>query len=226
MQSGRETRKEVLYMMFYHEIFLSIQGESSDAGHPCIFVRMYGCPIGCSYCDQPQEKSDRKRIGVDTMLSKIYALRCKNVCFTGGEPMIYAQELIPVFIELTDRGYTVSVETSGCVELEPYPVRRSFRYVMDIKCPSSEVSEKNIYRNLAYLQPHDEVKFVVADEKDYIFARNVLKRYNTSAQILFSPMFDTDGKAVIGQELVNWILRDKLFNARIQIQLHKILSVR
>lgn len=211
-------------MLFYDEIFASIQGESSDSGLPCIFIRLYGCPVGCSYCDQPQTPEQKKKISVGNIINKMSKFRgIKNVCITGGEPLIHS-EVIPLTQELLYLGYKVSIETSGCVPIVEVGYRRSFKYVMDIKCPSSGVSEKNIFENLLKLQANDEVKFVVADREDYEYMKKVLKRYPTSASILVSPMFDENQKAVIGSELVDWILEDKL-NVRVQIQLHKILGV-
>lgn len=212
-------------MIYYDEIFCSIQGESSDSGLPCIFVRLYGCPIGCSYCDQPQTPDQRKRVSVENIINKVLKFKgVKYVCITGGEPLIY-KEVIPLTWELLHMGYKVSIETSGCVPIEDLGYRRSFKYVMDIKCPSSGVSEKNIFDNLLHLQTNDEVKFVIANREDYDYMKKVLKKYPTQASILVSPMFDENQKAVIGSELVEWIIEDRL-NVRVQIQLHKIIGVK
>lgn len=212
-------------MIYYQEIFTSIQGESSDSGLPCVFVRLYGCPVGCSYCDQPQTPDQRKRISVENIINKILKFKgVKYVCITGGEPLIY-QEVLPLTWELLNMGYKVSIETSGCVTIKDLGYRRSFKYVMDIKCPSSGVSDKNIFENLLRLQSNDEVKFVIANREDYEYMKSVLKKHPTLASILVSPMFDKDMKAVIGNELVDWILEDRL-NVRVQIQLHKVIGVR
>ena len=211
-------------MIYYDEIFASIQGESSDSGLPCIFVRLYGCPVGCVFCDQPQTPDQRKKISVENLVTKVKKFKgIKYVCITGGEPLIY-DECIPFVWELMRNGYKVSIETSGCVPIPNLGYRRSFKYVMDIKCPCSGVSEKNIYENMLLLQNNDEVKFVIKDREDYDFMKKVLRTYPTSASILVSPMFDENKKAVIGKDLVSWILEDRL-NCRVQIQLHKILEV-
>ena len=211
-------------MLFYQEIFESIQGESSDSGLPCIFIRLYGCPVGCSYCDQPQKADQKKRISVENIVNKVLKFKgVKNICITGGEPLIY-KEVLPLTWELLNMGYKVSIETSGCVPIEHYEYQRSYKYVMDIKCPSSGVSHKNVYENLLHLHFKDEVKYVIANREDYEFMKTVLKKYPTSASILVSHMFDKNQKAVIGKELVEWILEDRL-NVRVQIQLHKILGV-
>lgn len=210
-------------MLYLDEIFASIQGESTDAGLPCIFVRLFGCNVHCAYCDQPQKKM--KRVSVENLIQMIKKLRIKYVCITGGEPLLQ-DDIYPVIYELVSDDYKVSIETNGCVPIEPYYYNRSFKFIMDVKCPSSGVSHKNILTNLANLLPQDEVKFVIADEDDYKFAKRILRSYPTSAKILFSPLFDNEGKPVIGQELVDWMIRDSLFYARVQIQMHKIIGVK
>ena len=139
--------KEAVIMLFYDEIFCSIQGESSDSGLPCIFIRLFGCPVGCSYCDQPQSISQKKRISVENIVNKVLKFKgVKNICITGGEPLIY-KEVLPLTWELMNMGYKVSIETSGCVPIQDLGYRRSYKYVMDIKCPSSGVAHKNIFEN-------------------------------------------------------------------------------
>lgn len=212
-------------MLFYQEIFKSIQGESRDSGLPCTFIRLYGCPIGCSYCDQPQCKEDKKRISVDSIINKVKQLGAEYVCITGGEPLIQ-EEVYVVIYELLSMGYKVSVETSGCVPIESVGYKRSYRYVMDIKCPSSGVSHKNIYDNLISLQDNDEVKYVISNREDYEFMKRVMKKYPTSASVLVSPMFEKDNTICKDcKDLVNWILKDGL-NVRCQVQLHKILNTK
>ena len=212
-------------MIYSDEIFCSIQGESSDSGLPCIFIRLFGCPVGCSYCDQPQKPDQKKRVSIENIINKVLKFKgVKYVCITGGEPLIY-KEVIPLTWELMHMGYKVSIETSGCVPIEDLGYRRSFKYVMDIKCPSSGVSEKNIFDNLLHLQTNDEVKFVIADRQDYEYMKKVLNKYPTQASILVSPMFDENQKAVIGSDLVDWIIEDRI-ECRLQIQLHKIIGVR
>ena len=212
-------------MLYYDEIFCSIQGESSDSGLPCVFVRLFGCPVGCSYCDQPQKLSEKKRISVGNIINQILKYKgVKYVCITGGEPLIY-EETLPLAWELLYMGYKVSIETSGCVPIQEMGFRtRELKYVMDIKCPSSGVAHKNIFDNLLILNLKDEVKFVIADREDYEYMKAVLRKYPTSASILVSPMFDKNQKAVIGKELVQWILEDGI-QCRVQLQLHKILGV-
>lgn len=211
-------------MLYLDDLFLSIQGESSDAGLPCIFIRLFGCPIGCSYCDQPQCRKNRRSITVERLINKITKYKwCKNVCITGGEPLIQ-EETIPLAMELLHMGFKVSIETSGCVPIEDPGYRRSYRYIMDVKGPSSGVMHKNVYENLLHLQFNDEVKYLVKDREDYEFMKKVMKKYPTSASILVGPVYSPDGNMFIGSEIVNWLLEDKL-NIRVDIQLHKVLNV-
>lgn len=212
-------------MLYYHEIFASIQGESTDTGLPTIFIRLYGCPIKCSYCDQPQKPEDRHRASLATIMEAVKKFRgLDRVCITGGEPLIQEDTMALVY-ELQYEGYKVSIETSGCFPVEDVGYKRSYKYIMDIKCPSSGVVRKNLYDNLLRLTPEDEVVFVIADRKDYDFMRHTLQKYPTLAKVLLSPMFNPEGKAVIGHELVEWVLADRLNNVRVQIQLHKCLGV-
>ena len=216
-------------MLFYDEIFASIQGESSTAGKPTVFVRLFGCNIGCVYCDQPQKKEQKKRIGVDRLVSEVLNFHIPRVCITGGEPLLQ-QEIYPVIYELVRRGFEVSVETSGCVPIDEDDYVRKFRYIMDVKCPSSGVSRKNVYTNLAHLHQIDEVKFVIANREDYDFAKHVMRTYPTNAQILFSPVMVKDMSdnwiCAVSEDLVKWVLEDGLSNVRVQLQLHKFLGVK
>lgn len=209
-------------MFLVDEIFTSIQGESTDAGVPCIFVRLFGCPVGCSYCDTHQTKGQRMSLTrvAETLIKE---KDINYVCITGGEPLLQEDTMSLVY-EMLAIGKNVSIETSGCVPLEDFGYLRSFKYIIDVKCPSSGVVDKNIYDNLLKLQSNDEVVFVIKDRVDYDFMKGVLRKYNTSAKILVSPMFDKEGRIIIGKDLVSWILEDRL-NVRVQVQMHKILGV-
>lgn len=209
-------------MLRIHEIFSTIQGEGYDTGIPCTFVRLYGCNVKCSYCDQPQCKEDLKKMSVGRVVDEIRKLRVKSVCITGGEPLIQ-EEVYSLIYELVCLGYAVSIETNGTIEI-PDTVRRSYKYVMDVKCPSSGVHSQNLFRNLKVLHSSDEVKFVIANEEDYNYMKAVLQKYPTKAKVLLSPMFDINLKQTIGKDLCKWVLRDKL-NVRIQVQIHKVLGV-
>lgn len=208
------------------DIFASIQGESRDSGLPCVFVRMFGCSIGCSFCDQDQSHSPKKRMSINRVVQKVREYGLKYVCITGGEPLFQWESVYPLILELQSIGKKVSIETSGCLPIDLDPYNRSFRYIMDIKCPSSGVADKNILDNLYNLQPKDDVKFVVSNKADYVYAKKVLKSYPTQAHILFSPCFDEKWKPMISDKLVNWLIEDGMTEARVQIQIHKILNVK
>ena len=210
-------------MLRLHEIFTTIQGEGYDTGIPCTFVRLWGCNLKCEYCDQPQKKEDLKKMSVGKVVDEIRRLRIKDVCITGGEPLLQ-EEVYALVYELVSLNYNVSIETNGSIEI-PDTQRRSYKYVMDIKCPSSGVSNANLYSNLEVLHPSDEVKFVIANRDDYEFMKKILRKYPTKAKVLLSPMFDLENnKQTIGKELCEWVVKDRL-NVRIQIQMHKILGV-
>lgn len=208
--------------MFVHEIFTSINGETSYSGEPTTFVRLFGCNVKCKYCDQPQKVKDRKKMSVKKVVEEVRKRMITNVCITGGEPLLQ-EEIFQVVYELCDLGYNVIIETNGTVPLDDFS-RRPYHYIMDVKTPSSGVDSHNKYDNLELLTPKDEVKFVIANREDYDFMKKVLKHYSTSAKVLVSPMFDKDLKPVVGKELIDWIIEDKL-NVKVQIQIHKILNV-
>ena len=210
--------------MYLDEMFVSIQGEGSETGQLCTFVRLFGCPFRCSYCDTKQDPINKKRIHAEGIVRGVKAFKVKNVCITGGEPLIYKEELMPIVWELQHSGYNVSIETSGCIEIDYEPYLRSYKYIMDIKCPSSKMSTKNVYDNLLKLQANDDLIFVIKDREDYDFMKRVLMKYSTSAKIFISPMFE-DNKPVIASDIVDWMIEDML-QYKVQIQLHKILQVR
>lgn len=208
--------------MYVHEIFTSINGETTYSGEPTTFVRLYGCNVKCVYCDQPQGAKDKHKMSVKKVVDEVRRRMVTNVCITGGEPLLQ-DETYQVAYELVDCGYNVIIETNGTIALDDYS-RRRYKYIMDVKTPSSGVSDKNNYNNLEILLPSDEVKFVIGDKNDYEFMKRVLEKYPTQAKILVSPMFSEDLKPLVGKELVEWILEDRL-NVKVQLQIHKILEV-
>ena len=216
-------------MIYVHEVFRTIQGEGCDMGEPVTFIRLYGCNLKCEYCDQPQTKKDRNKTSVTKIIDKVKKLSLSgNVCITGGEPLLQ-DEVYPLIYELSALGYKVSIETNGSIAIPEYEEKhRAYKYIMDIKCPSSGESEHNKFSNLEILQSKDEVKFVIGNRQDYEYAKKVIKEYPTRAKLLFSPMFDKYGKTHIGQRLCKWLLEDEVNfgNYRVQIQLHKIIGVK
>ena len=210
------------------EIFESIQGEGYDTGLVTVFVRLYGCNLSCRYCDQPQKKGTAKKMSVENLLMKIRSFHCHRVCITGGEPL-QQPDIFSVIYDLLATDYAVSIETNGAVPIDDVSYARSYKYVMDIKCPSSGMSSKNRYENLGILKGNDEVKFVVGNRNDYDFAKRVMRDYPTKAKILFSPMMyqDPDGnwKSDVSSDLCKWIIEDRLFHIKVQCQLHKFMGV-
>lgn len=214
-------------ILWVHEIFASIQGEGVDAGKPCTFVRLYGCNLNCSYCDQPQGKTDKHKKSIGSVVTQVQRFGIPNVCITGGEPLIQWDTVYPLVLELTAMGFKVSIETNGCCPIDKDGYNRSFKYIMDVKCPSSGCANKNILDNLMNLQNKDEVVFVIANYSDYKFARKIIRQYPTQAALIFSPCFGKDNRPVInGTKLIDWMISDKLYNVRISIQMHKCLNVR
>ena len=208
------------------EIFLSMQGESTLAGYLCTFVRVYGCSVGCSFCDQPQTKEDRHRMKVSEVVSAVSALGVKRICITGGEPLMQWNAVLPLILELQYLGYSISIETSGCFPIARDDLyNRSYNYVMDVKCPSSGVAEKNVLENLMNLKMKDEVKFVIGNKDDYEYMKDVLRKYPTSAKLLISPCFTPDFKPMVGKELIDWMIEDNLQQIRVQVQIHKLIGV-
>ncbi|OIQ99015.1 7-carboxy-7-deazaguanine synthase [mine drainage metagenome] len=199
------------------EIFHSLQGESSRVGLPTVFVRLTGCPLRCTWCDTDYAFTGGSSMSVAGVLAEVGRYGCGTVCVTGGEPL--AQRSCPDLLKaLCDAGYSVSLETSGALDLAGVDPRVA--KIMDLKAPGSGESEKNRWQNLAQLTASDEIKFVLASEADYQWAKTAVgeRKLDALCPVLFSP--------VAGQldstQLAGWILRDRL-PVRFQLQLHKLL---
>jgi len=200
-----------------HEIFYSLQGESSRVGLPTVFVRLTGCPLRCGYCDTEYAFHGGKTQTFDEILSQVASYRTKYVCVTGGEPL--AQKgCLQLLTMLCDLGYNVSIETSGAMDISGVDKRVSV--IMDIKTPGSGEVSKNLWANIEYLKAQDEIKFVLVDETDYAWAKQVLEQYPIleKCPVLFSPGYHT----FKAQDLAALLLADHL-PVRMQVQLHKIL---
>ena len=204
-------------MIKINEIYLSVQGESTHTGLPCIFIRLTGCNLRCSWCDTAYAFHEGKNMSIDEILQKVANFEIHLVEITGGEPLMQDNVYI-LMRRLIEKGYKVMLETGGSISLERVP--KDVIKIMDLKCPGSGEQEKNNLDNLKLLAPHDEVKFVILDKKDYEWSRDIIKKYkiNETAQILLSPVFD---KLEL-KEMVKWILEDQL-PVRLQTQLHKII---
>lgn len=205
----------------YTDIFKSIQGEGLDTGLPCIFIRLATCNLNCSYCDVDKTCKE-KSYNVKNMLAQIHKLKIKRVCITGGEPLMQ-EDTLPLVYELLADEYKVSIETNGAIPIDKDYHTRSFRYIMDIKTPSSGMSDKNILENIFALQKRDEIKFVISNMRDYEFAKKIIKQYPIYCSILFSPV---DCDLNLGKILATKIIQDGLEDVRIQLQQHKILGIK
>ncbi len=214
------------------ELYVSVQGESSFAGLPCIFVRLAGCNLRCSWCDSEYTFKGGEKFTLDQVEEKIAALApVKLVEFTGGEPMLQERELLPLMDRLLDKGYTLMIETSGERPLGKVP--KAVHKIMDVKCPASGENGRFHQENLDALTSRDEVKFVISDRVDYEFARDFIQQHNLAArcgQILLSPAFSktptsqrtVDNCVLDPRLLVEWMLADHV-PARLSLQIHKFI---
>jgi 7-carboxy-7-deazaguanine synthase len=214
------------------ELYVSVQGESSFAGLPCIFVRLAGCNLRCSWCDSEYTFHGGEKFSLDQVEEKIAALApVRLVEFTGGEPMLQERELLPLMDRLLEKGYTLMIETSGERPLLKIP--KAVHKIMDVKCPASGESGRFHLENLQALTSKDEVKFVISDRADYEFAREFIEQNNLAArcgQILLSPAFSktptsqrTAANCVLDPRLlVEWMLADHV-PARLSLQIHTFI---
>ena len=210
-------RQRTARVLKVNEIFHSIQGESRHTGRPCVFVRLTGCNLRCTWCDTAYAFEEGVDLSVRLVLERIAPYATRYVLITGGEPLVQegATDLIG---ELCDRGYEVAVETGGSLDISS--VDRRAMLVMDLKCPGSGMSQKNRWENIALLKPTDEVKFVLADRADYDWARDAIARHRLADRcgVLLSPVHG----ALQPRSLAEWILADRL-PVRLQLQIHKYI---
>jgi 7-carboxy-7-deazaguanine synthase len=205
------------------EVFHSIQGESSWAGLPCTFIRITGCPLRCVWCDTTYSFQGGERRTLESLVAEAKDIGTDLVEVTGGEPLAHPNAFVLVG-RLLDEGFTVLVETSGAVDVAPRDPR--CHLIMDLKCPGSGESQRNLWSNLDHLTARDEVKFVVADRSDYEWARDVIRERGLDSRVgdetlralLISPVHG----ALALEELARWILEDRL-PVRLQVQLHKFI---
>jgi 7-carboxy-7-deazaguanine synthase len=201
-----------------HEIYKSVQGESSFVGLPCTFVRLTGCNLRCSWCDTPQAFYKGTRMRRADVLARALAEETHLVELTGGEPLLQPGT-IPLLSELCDAGRTVLIETSG--EADVSKVDPRVHKIMDLKAPGSGESHRNRWANLDHITPRDEIKFVLADRADYEWMRAILRERalaERTRSLIASPVFGQ----VSPKSLVAWVLEDRL-PVRVQVQLHKII---
>jgi 7-carboxy-7-deazaguanine synthase len=199
------------------EIFHSIQGESTFAGLPCVFVRLTGCPLRCTWCDTEYAFYGGSEQSIDTIMDRVRSYGCALVEVTGGEPL--AQSECPALLaRLCDEGFTVLLETSGA--LETAGVDSRVRIILDVKCPGSAMLDRMHWPNVERLRAHDEAKFVITDRADYEWAKETVARFQLDRRcpVLFSPVFGT----MDPRHLAEWVIADRL-PVRYQLQLHKLI---
>jgi 7-carboxy-7-deazaguanine synthase len=200
------------------EIFLSLQGEANTVGRPTIFVRLTGCPLRCQYCDSEYAFSGGKTMDLDAILGTVDELSVPHVTVTGGEPLAQPNA-IALMQKLVDAGKSVSLETSGALSVADVPA--DVVKVLDLKTPGSNESHRNLWENLAHLNPQDQIKFVLCSRADYDWARMRCDEhglYNRVGDVLFSPSHHE----LPPRELADWIVADRL-PVRMQMQMHKLL---
>ena len=215
------------------ELYKSVQGESSFAGLPCIFVRLAGCNLRCAWCDSEYTFSGGKPFSAEEIIAQIEELApCRLVEFTGGEPMLQARELLPLMQTLLERGFELMIETSGERPLADVP--QAVHKIVDVKCPGAGAAANSFrMENLDALTPADEVKFVLSDRRDYEFARDFIRTHKLEQKaggILLSPAFSKlpsplrtiENATLDPREVVDWMLADGL-PARLSLQIHKFI---
>jgi 7-carboxy-7-deazaguanine synthase len=205
-------------LLTVNEIFYSIQGESTYAGRPCVFVRLTACDLRCTWCDTPYAFSEGRKQSLDEVMAEVGRHGCELVEVTGGEPLLQ-EGVYPLMQALIEKGQTVLLETGGHRSTERVP--RAVTTILDVKCPGSGESERNDWTNLDRLRPHDEVKFVVKDRADYEFACEVIARHHLAeraAAVHLSPVHGV----LDPRQLSEWVLVDRL-PVRVQLQVHKYI---
>tara|TARA_B100000945_G_scaffold160750_1_gene129057 strand:- start:1448 stop:2089 length:642 start_codon:yes stop_codon:yes gene_type:complete len=198
-----------------NEIYHSIQGESSYSGLPCVFVRLTYCNLRCSYCDTEYAFYEGKDMSIKQIIKKINSYKCNLVEITGGEPLLQ-KNCINLINELEKNNKKVLIETGGSLSIQN--ISKKTHIILDLKCPSSNMENKNLWENLDYIKKTDEIKFVVGNKVDYEWTKNIIKKYDleNKCHLLISPVYDK----IDNEKIINWILKDNL-KIRFQIQLHK-----
>jgi len=199
-----------------YSIFKSLQGEGLTIGAPTAFVRTSGCPLSCAYCDTPQAMEKGEQMSVEEILAKVRKLKCRHVCLTGGEPLAQ-KDATKLVKSLLNEGYQLVLETNGAMPLDELPCVENLTISMDIKCPSSGEAEKMRFENIELLGPTDQLKFIISDENDYTYSKEIIEKYPTKSEVIFTPVGGTDLKW-----LAEKVLNEGL-DVRVLPQLHKFI---
>jgi 7-carboxy-7-deazaguanine synthase len=205
-------------MLTINEIFYSVQGESTYAGRPCVFVRLTACDLRCSWCDTPYAFHEGKKRALEDVLQEVEAYNCPLVEVTGGEPLLQ-EAVYPLMGSLLARGKTVLLETGGHRSTARVPP--DVVTILDVKCPGSGESHRNCWDNLEHVRSHDEIKFVVQDRADYEFAKDVIAQRSLTGRVSAIHLSPVHG-VLDPKTLSEWVLADRL-TVRVQLQLHKYI---
>jgi len=202
--------------MKINEIFYSIQGEGKWVGLPNIFIRTTGCNLRCNFCDTKYAYENGENMSINEIYTSIKNYNCKNICVTGGEPLIQ-EETLKLIDFLLKKDYKMCLETNGSLDIKDFVNKKFLMISLDIKCPSSNMHEKMFFKNISLLRAKDQIKFIVKNIKDYEYAKQILKKYSTKADIFIQPVWGYNPL-----NIYNWILDDGL-DVRMSLQLHKII---
>jgi 7-carboxy-7-deazaguanine synthase len=214
--------------MKVHEIFVSVQGEGVRSGQPTLFIRLAGCNLHCEWCDTDyaRDAEEGKEMTVDDVLAEVGAHDIHEVCVTGGEPLVQ-EEAIDLISRLSHDGYSISVETNGSLPIDGLlGLERADRdgprimISMDVKCPSSGMDQRNLFENLTRLRTSDQLKFVIKDEEDLAFARDVLDRYPVECHVVIQPVWGTDPAWLVKRVMEEGLTK---YGVRVMVQLHKVI---
>jgi 7-carboxy-7-deazaguanine synthase len=216
------------------EIFHSIQGEGATVGLPTTFVRFTGCSLRCSWCDTTYSFYGGEDWSIERVMERLAPIRTKRVCITGGEPLDQHEAAIALMDRLLREGYYVVLETSGSIDVgaaDKLQPRQRLQLSMDLKAPSSNMQKRNRLENLAHLKPHDQLKFVLSDRRDYEFARDAIRAHQPASEVLFQPMWASpdpvaptriEGEPATLEKVAAWVIEDGL-DVRVGTQLHKVI---
>ncbi|KUO63724.1 7-carboxy-7-deazaguanine synthase [bacterium BRH_c32] len=204
-------------MLKINEIYYSLQGESTKAGLPCVFIRLTYCNLRCTYCDTEYAFYEGSDKSIEGIIEEVAKFNCRLVEVTGGEPLVQS-EVHTLMEKLCNLGYEVLIETGGSLSIEK--IDKRVKVIMDLKCPSSKMMKKNRYENIEFLKPNDEVKFVIGSREDYDWSKSIIEKYNLigKCELLFSIVFGE----LIPLTMADWIIEDNL-QVRFQLQMHKYI---